>query len=377
MLLKYANVVTKRAFKQRRDGEDERTKSESVITKSGQEQRREHNTQHRRDTANSHSRRVIAGAAAGRLGARRSRARATAGGFPTTRARGGGRRRGLPGSSDAGEGGVEDRAGVLDTLGAGGDLGLVGHRRDGAERFRWLAVGHDLAVLGVDTGEVLVLALARLEGTVLGVVRRVVGTSNAVELVLAEFGVVRMVGVASFDTEGIAPHEVVPLNDLVVLVGVTSEGIGVDETAHGVTTKVSTVRVHLTSPVTGTDVDLGLVNETDDLDVGTSLHELDTLEGIARDQAGATPGLGTPSNHLAFVVGDDGVGVRRSPEAEVINRVDDGRLAAGRLAFRGRVASVVTVLDTADEANVSVGLVRKAVGVVREAELGEGSFREP
>ena len=83
------------------------------------------------------------------------------------------------------------------------------------------------------------------------------------------------------------------------------------------THQVGTVRVELTTVVTVLDVDLGLVNEADDLDVGGGAHELDTGEGTLGDEAGATAGLGAPSDLLTLRVGDERVLLGGSPEAEV------------------------------------------------------------
>lgn len=83
------------------------------------------------------------------------------------------------------------------------------------------------------------------------------------------------------------------------------------------THEISTVRVHLSSKVLRCNVDLGLVDEADNLDVIGGAHELHTLEGVVGDQTGTTAGLGAPCDHLAFGVGHEGVGVFRGPEAEI------------------------------------------------------------
>jgi hypothetical protein len=114
-------------------------------------------------------------------------------------------------SGDASEGRVENGGSVWLALAGGGDLGLVGHGGDGTEFFRRLAVGHDGAVLGVDTREVLIVTLAGLEGTVLGVVGSVVGATDTVETMLAEVGGVGVGGIANLDTEGVTTHEAISL----------------------------------------------------------------------------------------------------------------------------------------------------------------------
>ena len=98
---------------------------------------------------------------------------------------------------------------MSDTVGRGGDAGGVRDGGDSTEGLRGLRVGHDLAVLGVSTGEVLVITLARLEGTVLGVVGSVVVATDTIVDVLAEVGSVGAVGVAGLEAEGVAAHEAV------------------------------------------------------------------------------------------------------------------------------------------------------------------------
>jgi hypothetical protein len=76
-------------------------------------------------------------------------------------------------------------------------------------------------------------------------------------------------------------------------------------------------RVELAASVAGLDVDLGLVNEAGDHDVVVVLEHLRAEEGTGGDLAGAVSGLGAPRDLIALGVGDERVGRRRSPEAEV------------------------------------------------------------
>lgn len=66
-----------------------------------------------------------------------------------------------------------------------------------------------MAVIGVNTWDVLVFALADFENVVLGLVGCVVGTADTVECVLAETGGVvgGSIGVADFDAERASAHE--------------------------------------------------------------------------------------------------------------------------------------------------------------------------
>jgi hypothetical protein len=62
---------------------------------------------------------------------------------------------------------------------------------------------------------------------------------------------------------------------------------------------------------------LGLVDETDDLDVVRGLHELDALESTAGDKSGAVTRLGTPRDGLVLGLADGGWSSRRTPDAEI------------------------------------------------------------
>lgn len=128
------------------------------------------------------------------------------------------------------------------------------------------------------------------------------------------------------------------------------------------TYQVGTVGVHLTSVIVGLDVDQFLIDETDDLNVSGGLRELDALEGTGRDQTGTPARLGAPSDRLALGITDKRIFVGRSPEAEIIGRVDHGGLAEGLGTLGGAVAQVVTGLDTTDEM-VVISLVGDPGGV--------------
>jgi hypothetical protein len=88
-----------------------------------------------------------------------------------------------------------------------GDLGLVGHRRDGTERLGRLSVRLNFAILSVDTGEVLVVALAVLKDAINSVVGDVVVASDTIEDV---FAIVSSVGfglIASLEAELVTTDE--------------------------------------------------------------------------------------------------------------------------------------------------------------------------
>ena len=182
-----------------------------------------------------------------------------------------------------------------------------------------MSVGLDLtAGVGVDAREVLVVTLARLEGTVLGVVRGVVGTSDTVVDMLAVVSGVGASRVASLETENTAAHEVMPFNDLLitVIVAVRPSG-GVEEATEGVTTEIGAVRVKFPPKVIGGEVDLGLVDKTDDLDVVWGPHELNTPESTTGDKTGPMTRFGTPGDFLLFRLADGGGTGGGCPEAEI------------------------------------------------------------
>jgi hypothetical protein len=269
---------------------------------------------------------------------------------------------------------VELSALEVDAVRAGRYSGLIGHGGDGSKRFRRLGVGHRFAVAGVNTWKVLVLALAGLEYTVLGVTGDIVG---ATDTIINVFTIVSSVGtsrIASFDAELAATHEVVPFDHLlevVLVAAITWECIRVHQSSEGVATQISTVRVKLATEIAFFDVDQSLVNKSDNADIVGGLNELDALEGALGNDAGPMPGLCAPGDFLAFGIGDGRVGLGRCPETKVIYTVHEGSLAKGLGAFGRGVTDVVTKL-TASKEVVSVGLVRNT-GWVRKMLGSEGS----
>ena len=92
--------------------------------------------------------------------------------------------------------------------GYGGNSEIVDvSEKNGVER-ALVEVGLDLtASVGVDAGEVLVVALERLEGAVLSVVWGVVGASDAVINMFAEVSSVGASRVADLDAEEVSTEE--------------------------------------------------------------------------------------------------------------------------------------------------------------------------
>jgi hypothetical protein len=216
----------------------------------------------------------------------------------------------------------------------------------------------------------LVVTITRSEGTVLGIVGSVVGTTNSIEDVLAEICSMCASRVTSLETESMATHEVMPFNDLLEVVGVTAESIGIEETTERVTTEISTMRVEFTSCVRILQVNLGLINEADNLNVVGSPHELNALEGASREDTGAVTGLGAPGNLKLLGFSNGSQSSRRSPKTEVLDGVQVGCLAEGVRALSGSITTIVTVLRTTNT-DISVGVFGQIVPV--ETLVSEGS----
>jgi hypothetical protein len=178
--------------------------------------------------------------------------------------------------------------------------------------------------------------------------------------VLAVVGGVSTCGVASLEAESSSTHEVVPFDGLGVAV---TPGVGEEESTERVTTLIGTVRVEFTSRVISGDVDELLLDEAGDLDVVGGLHELETSDGTLGDDTGTIARLCAPSDTLTLDVTDEGVWFRGTPEAEVINAVDDGSLAERGRAFGSAVAQVVASLGTT--------LTSSGVCLVGQSSIGE------
>ena len=133
-----------------------------------------------------------------------------------------------------------------------------------------------------------------------------------------EVGSVGASRVASLEAENVTTHEVVPLDDLLVavVVAIRPSG-GIEKATEGVTAEVGTVGIELSSKVVGSEVDEGLIDETNDLDVVGGPHELDTLKSSGRDETGSMAGLGAPCDFLLFGFPDGGGTIGGRPEAEV------------------------------------------------------------
>lgn len=65
------------------------------------------------------------------------------------------------------------------------------------------------------------------------------------------------------------------------------------------------MRIELSSSVIRDQIDLCLVNETNNLDVSGGSEVLNTSQGTSRNQTGTVTLLGTPSDLLTLGVADD------------------------------------------------------------------------
>lgn len=83
------------------------------------------------------------------------------------------------------------------------------------------------------------------------------------------------------------------------------------------THEISTVGVELSSCVIGLQVDLGLVNETNDLHVIGCPHELHTLKSPSGNGTSTTARLCAPGDLLAFGIRNKGIRFGWSPKTEV------------------------------------------------------------
>jgi hypothetical protein len=108
------------------------------------------------------------------------------------------------------------------------------------------------------------------------------------------------------------------------------------------THEVSTVGVHLSSPITTENVDLGLVEETNSLDIVRGHRPLNTGKGACRDETSAVPGLGAVGNHDTFNVANFFTVLRGTPEAEVYTNPAKGDRSS-KFRVKNRRRALLTV----------------------------------
>lgn len=172
--------------------------------------------------------------------------------------------------------------------------------------------------------------------------------------------------VTCFDAEDVGAHEVVPFDNLLECFVVSSvgwEGVGEDETSEGISSLISTMRVHLASTIIRLDVNKRLVNMPNDLNICRGLHKLNTGKRAGRDDPRPTPWFGTPGDSLAFSVPNNSIWFGWAPEAKVIDRVNHGGLAFRGRALGGGVAAIIPLLRST-VSRIGVGLIRE-VGIVK------------
>lgn len=186
-------------------------------------------------------------------------------------------------------------------------------------------------------------------------------------------------GVTDGEAKLVSTDEAVPVHDLlegVVVPVVARESVGVHQATKRVATQVGTVRVELSSVVTGLQVDLSLVDETGELDVLASLENLYTRQDTRWDETGPPATLGAPCDFLLFRVTNSRVWLRRSPKTEIADIVHHQRLTHGLLVLSGGVTDVVTDLRATNSIGDVVDLVRDAgrVGILLVGEWGRVSW---
>jgi len=251
----------------------------------------------------------------------------------------------------------------LTAVGAGGYNRVIGHGRDGTEVFRWLSVGHLDAVDTVDTREVLRFAIAGFEDIVLGIVGSIISAANTIEDMFAVMSSIGTSRVTSLETERVATDKVVPFNHLSVRVVATAKCVAVNESTQWVAPEICAMGIQFTSPVTSGNVELGLINETDNLDIIGRFHELKTCQCALGYQAGTVARLGAPRNHLSFMATNVRIGFSSAPQAKVVEAVEQESLAKRLLVFGGRIANIITDLMPTDKIGLGIGLVRETAGI--------------
>lgn len=163
--------------------------------------------------------------------------------------------------------------------------------------------------------EGLVIACAGLENVVPRVGRGVEGASLGIINVLTVLGSVGTLRVASLQAELVVSNKVVPFNSLNEG---SSERIGEKDTPQWIATIVSTMGVHFTACVTGRNVDFGLVDEPNNLNVVWAFDKLDSSESTVRNNARAVSWPCAPGYHLSFNFSYRLSGIGRRPETKVI-----------------------------------------------------------
>jgi len=171
----------------------------------------------------------------------------------------------------------------------------------------------------------LVVSEAGLEDTVSGSVGRVVFTAHTIEPVLAKVVVGRIPQVASLEAELAVPDEVMPLWGL--LRNGSAPLVGIDEASHRIAAQISAMGVHLSSIVALKDVKLGLVKETNGLNVSRRLGPLHTGQRALGNKTGSMTGFGAPRNHDSLDVANRPAILGGTPKAEVVETVENHSLA--------------------------------------------------
>lgn len=142
--------------------------------------------------------------------------------------------------------------------------------------------------------------------------------------ILAVIGV-RYGIITCFDAELAASEEVVPVVDLgngfVVFCG--RQVVRKHETAEWVPSQISAVGVKLASGITSRQTKGGLIYETRELNVSGRLDELNSGESSGGDKASTMAFFGAICYDLSFDVANHAVWCRRTPQTEIINRVNE------------------------------------------------------
>lgn len=162
-----------------------------------------------------------------------------------------------------------------------------------------MSVSHGNSTGGIDTREKGIGGIAAFEDALLCGVGDIISAANAIVYVLAVAAGVGAGRITGLEAESISAHEIGPIRNLTIDSGGSTEDVREDHTAQGITAKISAVGVHFTSIVILIQVDVGLIDETSDLDVVVGFQVLETGNSTSRNET-CTMMLGAPSNHFAL-----------------------------------------------------------------------------
>lgn len=210
------------------------------------------------------------------------------------------------------------------TVGRSRNAGCVWRRSGQRSRHRPCSSS---AVRGVNTDNVLEVAVTDSEGTILDLAWHVVVATDKIVSVFTVVGRSDAV-VACLEAELITTNECVPVVHLSFLAARSiGSTVGVNNATKRVALKISTMRVELTALVGPVEADTRVHDETADLDVGRRLYKLQASDGARWNDTCSVTRRGAVSDDLGFYIANRAVGCRRAPKTEITGVVKDQGLA--------------------------------------------------